>query len=123
MKAGSLLMVVAVTSCSLLAACSKQKQDCICTTELRVNYCVTVNGSREIPDSLVVVRERAGKLDTLKSGEEASGNCLYEFAGKSSVFVYKKDGGLLKEIKGVKTKTVDCCHGEPKTVDIALQNP
>ena len=101
-----------------LAGCGP-RQDCICTTELRVNYCITVNGSGEIPDSLTIVRTRKGIQDTLRTGSESSGNCFYEAPGKSSLQVFK-DGALIREIKGIKVKIVDCCHGEPKAVDIAL---
>ena len=107
---------VAFVASLLLSACVKKP--CICTTDLRVNYCLTFNGKKEIPDSLRIVRVHGDRYDTLQP-RDAFGSCLPEKPGDSKIRMYKGDS-LIRETPMIHVRTVDCCHGEPKTVDIAL---
>jgi len=109
-----------------LAGCLKNEDGdenggkCACTAEYRYNICVIYNGSDSLPDSLTFLRQRQnGDVDSL----EWTFNCFGELttaqrilvqldssAGQPSIFVDSSDWFT--------PKTVDCCHGEAKTIDL-----
>jgi hypothetical protein len=96
-------------------------ENCACTLEYRINLCVTINGAAESVDDfagLSFVRMREGSAaDTLSTSEVAGGaRCFGEWRGLQRVL-------MLRESRAVdssgwfEVQTVDCCHGEAKTVD------
>jgi hypothetical protein len=91
--------------------------NCACTLEHRTNLCVTVNGSESLPDSLSFLREREdGARDSLAYHPR----CFGEWRGVQRVLMLR-EGALVDSTGWFEIQTVDCCHGEAKTVDFKKQ--
>jgi hypothetical protein len=88
--------------------------DCACTLEHRTNVCVTVNGSDSLPTSLTFVRQREGGATDLL---EYHPRCFGEWRGDLQRVLMLRDGAVVDSSGWFETPTVDCCHGEAKTVD------
>jgi hypothetical protein len=102
------------------------EDDCACTLEHRINLCVTVNGALSFSDNvrgLAFAREREhGKADTLSRAEVAAGaRCFGEWAGVQRVLMLR-DSAVVDSTGWFEVPTVDCCHGEAKTVDFKQAN-
>jgi hypothetical protein len=94
--------------------------DCVCTLEHRVNLCVTVNGSGSLPDSLSFLREREdGSRDSLDRALEYHPRCFGEWRGVQRVLMLR-EGAIVDSTGWFEIQTVDCCHGEAKTVDFVI---
>jgi hypothetical protein len=96
---------------------SHNPPDCACTLEYRMNLCATVNGSDVIPDSLSFLRERrSGAVDSLHTGAR----CFGEWRGEQRLLMTRATVGghaVIDSSSWFTIRTVDCCHGEAKTVD------
>jgi hypothetical protein len=96
-------------------------ENCACTLEYRMNLCVTINGAAESVDDfagLSFVRMREGRAaDTLSTSEVAGGaRCFGEWRGLQRVLMLR-DTAVIDSSGWFQVQTVDCCHGEAKTVD------
>lgn len=95
-------------------------QDCACTLEFRSNLCVTVNGQKPEPDpgsdSLRFVRERQD--GTWDVSSPVGSLCFGELRGVQRVLMLR-DTIVVDSSGWFEIRTVDCCHGEAKTVDFA----
>lgn len=102
---------------------SGEVDDCACTLEHRINLCVTVNGAGGLSDdfrdlSFARVRE-GGAADTLSVADVAAGaRCFGEWPGVQRVFMLRTAVGV-DSTGWFEVPTVDCCHGEAKTIDFA----
>ena len=104
----------------LLTSCNDLNDNCSCTAELRMNYCITINGSDSIPNDLLIVRKRSHRNDTLSNYPDLFiQNCFPESPGNSTLEVYRDDE-LIAETPNIYVKTVDCCHGESISTDITI---
>jgi len=92
-------------------------EGCACTEEIRFNFCITLNGSDSLPAGVTLVRVRGDIRDTVPVGPTIA--CLSDWPGTSKVQVFR-EGAMVKETGYIQVKTVDCCHGEDKKVDITL---
>jgi hypothetical protein len=95
--------------------------DCACTLEYRVNLCVTIDGARTLPDDLTGVSfarvREGGAADTLSAAEVAGGaRCFGEWRGVQRVLMLRA-AAVIDSSGWFEIQTVDCCHGEAKTVD------
>jgi hypothetical protein len=91
--------------------------DCACTLEHRANLCVTVNGAESLPDSLSFLRERE---DGVRDSLEYHPRCFGEWRGVQRVLMLR-DAAVSDSTAWFEIQTVDCCHGEAKTVDFIKQ--
>lgn len=115
----------ALAALSCLAACDALERDPderICTTELRINFCVTVNGDTALPDSALLVRDFGTRADTLfgsalSDGSFRTGRCLPEADGPSTLRLFQGPR-LLAEQPVPAIRTVDGCHSADTTIDI-----
>lgn len=119
----------ALTACLIVLGCSGPRRDtvrtyppaqppsdCACTLEHRMNLCLTVNGATALPDSSVFVREREdGSRDTLPPGAR----CFGEWRGLQRI-LREHEARLVDSTGWFEIGTVDCCHGEAKTVDFTV---
>jgi hypothetical protein len=104
---------IGVLACGL-GGCVEE-DGCACTTEYRINVCVTVNGTPSLPDSLAFLREREdGSRDSLDAFMPS--NCFGELPGAQRILVLS-DSSAVDSSAWFTQATVDCCHGEAKTVD------
>ncbi|MBW8890006.1 MAG: hypothetical protein JF616_19800 [Fibrobacteres bacterium] len=84
---------------------------CTCSLEDRVNVCA--KGKYDGMESVSYRRERGnGGLDSVSSG---SPRCFDELSGRQRILVYE-NGALIDSSAWFTLRTVDCCHGEAKTV-------
>lgn len=111
---------------SLLAGCTLPDDDpekIVCTAEHRINFCVTLNGSTGIPDSIRILRIRPRYTDTLISQslypvpKPLPGNCFGE-SGEASTLRVMEGHSILKEVQVGKVRTVDGCHSADTTIHI-----
>lgn len=100
--------------------------DCACTLEYRRNLCVTVDGDPRFPDGLAGVsfvrvrRVREGAADTLSAVDVAGGGrCFGEWRGVQRVLMLR-DEAVIDSSEWFEIRTVDCCHGEARTVDFRM---
>ncbi|MGL1900742.1 MAG: hypothetical protein OCC49_01310 [Fibrobacterales bacterium] len=105
---------IAFTSCELTESCA-------CTSDIRFNYCVTINGKDSIPDFLDIIRISNLRTDTLSNTMDYSNNCFDEISGTTQVKIVKNNS-IIAEKNDIVTKTVDCCHSEPIIVDFVLSD-
>jgi hypothetical protein len=119
MKANTIRLTLFLALAPLLSMAGDNKS-CNCTLDDRHNFCLTVNGSQDIPDSLTYVREHqeSARKDTL--GSYSFAPCFSESPGKQRVSVYRH-GKRVYRSKWVTVGVVDCCHGENKMVDLRLK--
>jgi hypothetical protein len=93
-------------------------KDCICTTQLYYNFCVSVQGRDG--DTLTLVRTASGVVDTLIiPGENPGRNCFAERKGTTSLQVYRA-GMLVKDTAGIAVGIFECCHAEPKKISLRI---
>lgn len=98
-----------------LVGCPADEDDCACTMEYRYNVCVTVNGSADLPDSVSFVRERQdGARDSLESFLPS--NCFGELPGTQRILMLRNSAPV-DSSDWFTLATVDCCHGEAKTIN------
>ena len=99
--------------------------DCACTLEYRVNLCVTINGTDAFSHayaglSFARVRE-GGAADTLSAGDVTGGaRCFGEWRGVQRVLMLR-ESVVVDSSAWFEIHTVDCCHGEAKTVDFGVK--
>jgi hypothetical protein len=97
------------------------EKDCACSGVAQASFCVTANGSRFLPDSLIYIREEEtnqNKFDTLNL--ERSHNCFLGYSGKFRVQV-KSGDSLVYRSDWVQVDATGCCHiAETKIVDLPL---
>jgi hypothetical protein len=79
-----------------------------------LNVCVTVNGSDSLPPSLTFVRQRGDGTNDLM---EFHPHCFGEWRGGPQRVLVLKAGAAVDSSGWFETPTVDCCHGEARTVD------
>lgn len=86
-----------------------------------MNFCLTSNGSRDLPDSLTYVRETESNPNTFDTLNVARyGNCFVQAPGKHRVLVYSGDG-LVYRTDWVQVDAKDCCNTtEDKIIDLPL---
>jgi hypothetical protein len=85
--------------------------------EHRVNVCVTVNGAAAVPDTLSFLREREeGSRDPIYDIPGAELQCFGELAGTQRILMLQNTAVIDSSV-WFTLQTVDCCHGEAKTVD------
>lgn len=92
--------------------------DCACTLEYRMNLCVTLNGSKALPDSLWFQREREdGTRDALDGATTDQGmRCFGEARGLQRILMYRSSA-VVDSSGWFDIPTVDCCHGQARTVN------
>lgn len=111
---------------SLEEAPAGMQDDCACTLEYRMNLCVTVNGTETFSDAMAGLsfsRERAGgaAADTLSAADVAGGGrCFGEARGVQRVLMLR-EAVVLDSSAWFEVRTVDCCHGEARTVDFVVK--
>lgn len=96
-------------------------ENCACTLEYRMNLCITVDGARELPGDLADVSfarvREGGAADTLSAAEVAEGaRCFGEWRGLQRVLMLRA-AAVIDSSGWFEVQTVDCCHGEARTVD------
>lgn len=105
---------------ALLAGCESAEPELRgCTMELRINYCVTLNGEKTVPEDVKVVRIGKSHSDTLDGGRKddfyPAGNCFPEATQAAVLRVFK--GGVLVAEKSVGPNAeVDGCHGKDTVI-------
>ncbi|MDB5051318.1 MAG: hypothetical protein JWO30_4389 [Fibrobacteres bacterium] len=105
-----------------LAGCERHESATGCDLVANFNYCFSIDGNMDIPDSLRIVRtDSRGQKYSLPNQENFGppGNCMPETQGRTSIQVYR-DTTLLKEIDDIFIRTVDGCHGADTLIDIRL---
>lgn len=106
-----------------LCGCTLEGEEIACTTELRINFCVTDRGKAELPAQYRYIRETLYKgstyRDTLSDRGFGTGNCFGEASGSQRVLAVSGDT-VKAQSQWVDPKTVDGCHSEPATVDLTL---
>ena len=110
-----------------IVSCDDINESCDCTTEMRYNYCITINGSTKIPEDLLIIRKHAlrdsneTRQDTLQNhqSQDVESRCFFEITGTSSLEIYR-DNELIAEKSDIHVNTVDCCHGEDITIDFTI---
>jgi hypothetical protein len=96
----------------VLAGCDPWfNRGCACSMDLRSNVCA--QGKYDGMNAISYLRERAGgAIDSLASG---SPSCFDELPGRQRILVYK-NGARIDSSSWFTLRTVECCHGEDKTV-------
>lgn len=92
-----------------------------------MNLCVTVNGSAHFSDVLAgtsfarVRRLREdGAGDTLSAADVSwGGRCFGEWRGVQRVLMLRGEA-VIDSSEWFEIRTVDCCHGEARTVDFQV---
>jgi|GEM_PF-4970660 len=113
---GLCAMILGVSGC--VEALKDEDPGCACTAEYRYNICVTWDGSDRLPEALTFFRElQSGVRDTLPSGF----NCFGELRMPQRILVQNHsdllDTSVIVDSSAWFTPaTVDCCHGEAKTI-------
>lgn len=98
---------------TLLTACDQTS--CTCSSDVKFNPCLTWAQGSELPDSLSYFREmRGGKVDGLLAGS----NCFADQVGEQRILV-RKDDSLLHATDWFEIKPLDCCQGQPRTIELA----
>lgn len=101
----------------LLTSCELWDTGCSSAANVRFNFCLTVSGSTDLPDSLLYIREmQNGFRDTL---QWPSSRCFSEKKGGQRVLVYDNDS-VVFATEWVTLKSEDCGHVEGRTLDIPL---
>ncbi len=101
------------------------RDECACTLEHRVNLCVTINGTETFSDAYAGVAfarvREGGRGDTLSAADVAGGGrCFGEWRGVQRVLMLR-DTAVADSSEWFEIRTVDCCHGEARTVDFVVK--
>lgn len=96
-----------------------------CTLELRANYCVSVNGSSALPDSVKLLRIVGGHTDTVsgpRAGGDGKGICFHETTRAATLRVLRGDAVLAEKTVGP-IPSKDGCHIEDTTINVTYRVP
>ncbi len=107
------LASVGVSACMVLIASCDFLGDRTCSTEIRSNLCVTINGSSVIDSSYTLSALNRGLNDTLLPGERC-------FSKRGSTIVTLSLGDSVLAQTQVNIATVDVCHGANTTVNFEI---
>ncbi|MGL1937401.1 MAG: hypothetical protein OCD01_20430 [Fibrobacterales bacterium] len=105
-------IVLGLTGCDLV-------ENKTCTTVIEKNFCITVNGSDQIPDNLVIERSTSNGIDRLSNFDDYNINCFYESSAVATVNVYRNDS-LVATKNDVVTHDSDLCHSRDITIDFSI---